>query len=516
MSQLNGLPSPEEHWYPVSQVAKSTPYSATFVRQLARHGKIDAVKIGRDWVTTQQSVLQYIQTQQERHKKALSMLQVAEKAFLPLALMVIVFSATPRAHAQGLSTPPARPGPTISATLRNLTAGWEDFASFYAEELSAVFRMSALSLAEQSNQIKIALLWQRQETRSVLVSLGQSILGKIPQEYLADAPAPGLAVAKHTLYTHVFPTSTAPSSSSDVELQQPRILGLSTTRTPQPPTSTNRSADSGISQIQIQTLIDQSLMRYIASGAFTGPQGPQGSPGPSSSSIVQNGNGQNTPIIGGKPIVTYFPAVPASNFSGASLAGFTELSAGSFTSGNSTINGNLNVSGPISATGAVTVGSLDSSGNVTIGGTLSAATSTLASLIVSGPVNLTGSTTIAGLTVTGLNPGLTPGSIAFQGASALVQDNANLFYDSTNNRLGLGTTTPSQLLTVAGNGLFSGQLTVTGPAVLGTTTIGNLALGTALPVTSGGTGGTASPSAGAIAYGTGNAYSFTSAGTANQ
>ena len=56
--------------------------------------------------------------------------------------------------------------------------------------------------------------------------------------------------------------------------------------------------------------------------------------------------------------------------------------------------------------------------------------------------------------------------------------------------MGLGTTTPSQLLTVAGNGLFTGQLTVTGPAVLGTTTIANLTLGAALPVSSGGTGAT--------------------------
>jgi hypothetical protein len=39
---------------------------------------------------------------------------------------------------------------------------------------------------------------------------------------------------------------------------------------------------------------------------------------------------------------------------------------------------------------------------------------------------------------------LTSGSILFGGASGLLaQDNANLFWDDTNNRLGIGTTAPS-------------------------------------------------------------------------
>ena len=37
-----------------------------------------------------------------------------------------------------------------------------------------------------------------------------------------------------------------------------------------------------------------------------------------------------------------------------------------------------------------------------------------------------------------------------------------------------------------------------------------------LPVGNGGTNGTASPTAGAVAYGTGTAYAFTSAGTTGQ
>ncbi|MGD1061743.1 MAG: tail fiber domain-containing protein [Terracidiphilus sp.] len=494
---------------PIGRIAKDTPYSADFLRQLARSGRIRAYKFHRDWLTTPEAVLQYMQDQQERHRKALTILQTAEKAFLTVVLMIITFSAVPKARAQDRNTSPVRSGSTISATLHNLVSGWQGFASFYAEEFSAVFRMSASSfgeeatqahlalgtlqrfgsfywqglsavfrvnesaLAQQADEIKTALLWQRQEADAVLASLGGSPLGKTSEGYRADAPAKPLALAKHP--TEPRGPEVSPSSSTTTsELtdgsfnQQPRVLGLSTTGTPQPSASEDNSAGFGVTLVQIQALIDQTLARYVASGAFTGPQGPQGASGASASSIVQNGNGQTTAVIGGNPIVTYVPAVPTSNFSGTSLAGFGTLSAGTFTSGNTTIGGTLNVSGP------VFVSNLTNSGNEAVGGALSAATSTLASLTVSGPATFTGSTTIAGLTVTGLNPGLAVGSVAFQGASGLAQDNANLFYDSTDHFLGLGTTTPSQLLTVAGNGLFTGQLTVAGPAILGTTTIASL------------------------------------------
>jgi hypothetical protein len=54
----------------------------------------------------------------------------------------------------------------------------------------------------------------------------------------------------------------------------------------------------------------------------------------------------------------------------------------------------------------------------------------------------------AGLTLSGL----TSGSVLFAGASGVIsQDNANLFWDNTNKRLGIGTTTPNAKLDVAGN-----------------------------------------------------------------
>jgi hypothetical protein len=68
-------------------------------------------------------------------------------------------------------------------------------------------------------------------------------------------------------------------------------------------------------------------------------------------------------------------------------------------------------------------------------------------------------------------PSLTTGSVLFTGASGLVsQNNANFFWDNTNNRLGLGTNTPNSTLevggTVAASGLSGLRLTGMGAATL--------------------------------------------------
>jgi len=58
---------------------------------------------------------------------------------------------------------------------------------------------------------------------------------------------------------------------------------------------------------------------------------------------------------------------------------------------------------------------------------------------------------------TGTSTAFTTGSVVFTGASGTYsQDNANFFWDNTNNRLGIGTTTPTNKLTVNGGIDFSG------------------------------------------------------------
>ncbi|MBU1173125.1 MAG: hypothetical protein KKD44_26475, partial [Proteobacteria bacterium] len=50
-----------------------------------------------------------------------------------------------------------------------------------------------------------------------------------------------------------------------------------------------------------------------------------------------------------------------------------------------------------------------------------------------------------------INPGFTTGSVIFQGASGLAEDNPNFFWDDTNNKLGVGTNSPTSRLHVATN-----------------------------------------------------------------
>lgn len=64
-------------------------------------------------------------------------------------------------------------------------------------------------------------------------------------------------------------------------------------------------------------------------------------------------------------------------------------------------------------------------------------------------------------------PSLTSGSVLFSNGTTIAQDNANLFWDDTNNRLGIGTATPSQPLEVIGT-IRSTTLTATSSVSTGT------------------------------------------------
>ncbi len=44
----------------LKQIAKDSPYSAEYLGLRARQGKLKAVKIGRDWVTTQEWLGEYL------------------------------------------------------------------------------------------------------------------------------------------------------------------------------------------------------------------------------------------------------------------------------------------------------------------------------------------------------------------------------------------------------------------------------------------------------------------------
>ncbi|GEM_PF-6477473 len=54
---------------PISAAAKYTPYSAEYLSLLARKGRLKAVKISRDWLTTAQAVEEYTSRQVKKHEK---------------------------------------------------------------------------------------------------------------------------------------------------------------------------------------------------------------------------------------------------------------------------------------------------------------------------------------------------------------------------------------------------------------------------------------------------------------
>lgn len=105
------------------------------------------------------------------------------------------------------------------------------------------------------------------------------------------------------------------------------------------------------------------------------------------------------------------------------------------------------VSGTGTVNGITLTGTVTSSGSITLGGTLSG---------VSLTTQVTGTLPV-GNGGTGTATAFTAGSVVFAGASGVYsQDNANLFWDDTNNRLGIGTSSSSAYgkLTVNGNIVF--------------------------------------------------------------
>lgn len=115
--------------------------------------------------------------------------------------------------------------------------------------------------------------------------------------------------------------------------------------------------------------------------------------------------------------------------------------------------------------GTTTPGSLLSIGNTGGINFIPTATSTFSGS--ANGINITnGCYAIAGTCISG-GAGTTPsiggtltsataGSVLFAGSGTFAQDNANIFYDDTNNRLGIGTTTPWGQLSIHPNGIGSG------------------------------------------------------------
>ena len=356
---------------PLSQAAKLTPYSSEYLRLLVRKGSVKAIKIRRDWLTTEAAVLEYVEQQKQRH----------------------------HLYIEELSKP---------ETLEKQNAQ----AGFAAVKLLLVLGLAIMATSGFLVLITTGILPNKTLAQisapTGLLSLGQALLGKTPEEYLAEdlaaSPTPIFALAKHRIEPRgpeAPPQSAAPTSvlADESASQQPQVLGESVT--------------AGDLATLVANAVQAKLNELIASGILKGPKGDKGD----SPAVIVPAN----PGLAYSTESFYQPN-QSQNFTGGSVQGVTQLSSNSFSTNDASIGNNL-----------------------TVGGSAS-----VQSLNVAGSSTFSGSTTIVGLTVTTLNPGLTQGSIAFQGAIGLTQDNANFFYDATNHRLGIGTTGPESKLDVVG------------------------------------------------------------------
>ncbi|MEK7182639.1 MAG: MerR family DNA-binding transcriptional regulator, partial [Patescibacteria group bacterium] len=196
-------------------------------------------------------------------------------------------------------------------------------------------------------------------------------------------------------------------------------------------------------------------------------------------------------VSGAGTFSSTFKASGASTLSSTlDVSGATTLSSTLKVSGKITASGDLQVDGALDVNGSGThdiAGTLNLSGNTltasgdltlnpsggdviladgdviniggsgsdvaysVIGDTTTGASSSVDSdddLYIEGNLEVDG--TIVG-SVSSVNPGLTTGTVFFQGASGLTGDASNFFFDDTNNRLGLGTSSPARTLDVAGS-----------------------------------------------------------------
>jgi hypothetical protein len=182
-----------------------------------------------------------------------------------------------------------------------------------------------------------------------------------------------------------------------------------------------------------------------------------------------NGNTIGT-AYGGTGLTSFSAANYAlySTSSSALVAGTLPVAAGGSGAVTFTANGVLygNGTSALGVTAAGTTGQVlvGNTGGAPSWGTLSSSAVTSFQTSLNGltpSTATTGAVTLAGTLGatsggTGTSTAFTTGSVVFAGASGTyTQDNANFFWDDTNNRLGIGTTSPSVPLTVASSTTLS-------------------------------------------------------------
>lgn len=220
----------------------------------------------------------------------------------------------------------------------------------------------------------------------------------------------------------------------------------------------NPSAD-----VYIEKVARREVERMAKEGRFRGEQGPKGDKGePGALSGEVAGAFTDFPSTPAPSIPQtvipggVVPPNPSTGFPGATLLAATDLSAKNFTATTGTISNltvsntftanNLNVSGSFSAP-QLTTAERDALVNPTAGLLIFNTTTSKYNVYDGTQWKSVGSTAVGGDVESG-----TQGSVLFVGSGGLLQqNNSNFFWDNTNARLGIGTSSPSSSLTIAGD-----------------------------------------------------------------
>lgn len=63
----------------IAQATKLTPYSQEYLSWLARNGKLPAIKIARNWLTTTSAVAAFLKEQKQKHQTMVRKLESSGK-----------------------------------------------------------------------------------------------------------------------------------------------------------------------------------------------------------------------------------------------------------------------------------------------------------------------------------------------------------------------------------------------------------------------------------------------------
>jgi len=202
------------------------------------------------------------------------------------------------------------------------------------------------------------------------------------------------------------------------------------------------------SEIEIRRYIDSQFNILVGSGLLNGPKGDKGDTGAAGANGVIGASGVGGGNTSNNLQPVYIPVGVTSqsqpqNYNGASLFSATNISGENFVTNTLQVK---NIRG--------TSQCLQVDANGFVGGT--------------GAVCGAGG---GGSSIGGAVTGATAGSVLFAGSGGILQqDNANIFWDDTTDRLGIGDSTPLAALTVGSNDLFqvdtSGNTTLQGQADL--------------------------------------------------